>query len=152
MLYKGLDTLPYWKDFAPIVKSLGYDLLSIKVTKTGTQANINAVIVHGNCDISLNDCQKVHGALQEVAKTIFTEGFNMELSSPGIERNIKNAAEFAFFVNRTVRILTESDRDLTLWQSGVIKKVSGDSLLLSKENGEESSILYSDIAKAKLVL
>ena len=73
----------------------------------------------------------------------------MELTSPGIEHNIKNAAEFEIFTGRSVRIW---DKTVTDWVSGVIKCADQNSVTLEKEDGEKFTILYENIAKAKFLL
>ena len=73
----------------------------------------------------------------------------MELTSPGIEHNIKNAAEFEIFSGRAVRVW---DKTITDWVSGVIKCADQKSVTLEKEDGEIITVLYENIAKAKFLL
>jgi ribosome maturation factor RimP len=75
-----------------------------------------------------------------------TEDTTMELTSPGIEHNIKNAAEFAIFVGRNVRVW---DKTVTDWVSGKIVSADEKSVELEKEEGERFTVLFENIAKAK---
>ena len=72
----------------------------------------------------------------------------MEVTSPGMERNIKNAAEFALFVNLFVRVW---DTEVTDWVPGKIVAATTASLTLELESGEKKEIEYHRIAKAKLL-
>ena len=76
----------------------------------------------------------------------------MELTSPGMERNIKNAAEFALFKGREVRVW---DKTVTDWVGG--KVVSSDEKeIVLEQTGEDGSsvkktVSYDNIAKAKFI-
>ena len=71
----------------------------------------------------------------------------MEVTSPGMERHIKNAAEFSLFKGRDVKVWNTEISD---WISGVIK--DSDEHQLTLEVMEETKIIpYTNIAKAKLL-
>ena len=70
----------------------------------------------------------------------------MELTSPGIEHNIKNAVEFTVFTGRDVRVW---DKTVTDWVSGKIISADDKSVNLETESGEKLNISYENIAKAK---
>ena len=72
----------------------------------------------------------------------------MELTSPGIEHNIKNAAEFSVFKGRKVRVW---DKTVTDWVGGKILDADEKSVILEKEGGEKLSVSYENIAKAKFI-
>jgi ribosome maturation factor RimP len=72
----------------------------------------------------------------------------MEVCSPGMERNIKNAAEFAFFVGRDIRVWDKTVND---WVSGKIKSSDETQVTLAKEDGGDFSVAYENIAKAKFI-
>ena len=73
---------------------------------------------------------------------------SMEVTSPGLTRNIKNAAEFALFVGKNVRVW---DTDAADWTSGVIESAGTESLELKVSGtGETKTFAYEHIAKAKL--
>ena len=97
--------------------------------------------------ISVNDCAKVHRALLPRLEALLgTEETTMELTSPGIEHNIKNAAEFSVFIGRKVRVWDKTVND---WVGGKIKSADEKSVTLEKEEGESVTILFENIAKAK---
>ena len=73
----------------------------------------------------------------------------MELSSPGMERNIKNAAEFPFFVGRKIRVW---DKEKTDWVGGVLVSADEKSVVLKMEESEETkTVSLENIAKAKFI-
>ncbi|MBR7064133.1 MAG: ribosome maturation factor [Treponema sp.] len=149
MEYIPFSSLPYYSDCAPLVEGLGFRLLELKIVPAKTVVKISAVIASPDpsVHISVEDCSKVHHALQPRLEALLgTEETAMELTSPGIDRNIKNAAEFALFVNCNVRVWCRSVSD---WVKGVLLSSTDKELKLKTEEGEKT-ILYEDIAKAKL--
>lgn len=99
-------------------------------------------------DIGVNDCSKVHHALLPRLEAILgTEDTYMELTSPGMERNFKNAAEFSVFKGREVRVW---DKTVTDWVGGKIVSADEKSVTLEKD-GENQTISFENIAKAKFI-
>ena len=72
----------------------------------------------------------------------------MELTSPGIEHNIKNAAEFTIFTGYNVRVW---DKTITDWTGGKILSADDKSVTMETENGESFTVSYENIAKAKFI-
>jgi ribosome maturation factor RimP len=128
---------------------LGYKLVELHVVPQKT-VKITAVIasIDSTKDIGVNDCAKVHHALLPRLEAILgTEDTYMELTSPGMERNIKNAAEFEIFKGREVRVW---DKTVTDWVSGVIVSSDDKSVTMEKD-GETRVFSYENIAKAKFI-
>lgn len=150
MEYIPLETTEFYKDCAPLVEGLGYYLVELKIIRSGKTLKINSVIASkdSSVDIGVDDCAKVHHALLPRLEALLgTDNTYMELTSPGMERNLKNAAEFAFFKEKEVRVW---DKNISDWQSGIIKGSDDKSVILEKD-GEEKTFLFENIAKAKFI-
>jgi ribosome maturation factor RimP len=142
--------MSYYADCEPLVAGLGCRLVELRVLPRQGGFNVRAVIQASDpADvIGINECAKVHRTLfQRLEVIIGCQDISMEVTSPGTERNIKNAAEFALFSGRMVRVW---DRTLSDWISGKIVGASEDALSIEEELNTRS-IPYADIAKAKLV-
>ena len=155
MDYISLDSLPHYTECEKIVSELGYHLVELKFSKKGSTTYIQASITgeYASVNMGVNDCSKVHRVLlPKIEEMLGTEDTYMELTSPGMERNIKNAAEFALFKGREVRVW---DKNVTDWVGG--KVVSSDhksiTLGITQEDGTsvEKTVAYADIAKAKFI-
>jgi len=151
-----LDYTPYadvkfYAECAPLVEGLGFRLVELKIVPAKNVTKISAMIASADpsADIGVNDCAKVHRALLPRLEALLgTEDTSMELTSPGIEHNIKNAAEFALFAGREVRVW---DKTVSDWVGGKISGADAVSVRLECPSGEEITVLYSDIAKAKFL-
>ncbi len=155
MEYQALDSFPHYTECESIVSGMGYHLVELKFSKKGSTTYISAAITgeDASVNIGVNDCSKVHRVLLEkIEEMISSDDTYMELTSPGMERNIKNAAEFALFKGREVRVW---DKTITDWVGG--KVVSSDDKSITLEITQEGSpsqlktVSYADIAKAKFI-
>lgn len=150
MDFEPLESMPHYKECAPLVEGLGYTLVELRIAPAKGTTRISAVIASKDAtvDIGVNDCSKVHHALLPRLEAILgTEDTYMELTSPGMERNIKNAAEFAVFVGREVRVW---DKTVTDWVGGKIFSADDKSVTLDK-NGTAVTVSFENIAKAKFI-
>ena len=151
MEYTAYKDIKYYKECAALVEGLGYKLVDLKIVPSKTIQKISAVITSPDpkVNIGVNDCAKVHRVLLPRLEALLgTENTSMELTSPGIEHNIKNAAEFSVFTGRAVRVW---DKTVTDWVGGVIKEADEKSVKLEKEDGETVTVLFENIAKAKFI-
>lgn len=143
--------IKYYEDCAPLVEGLGFVLVDLKIIPTKTVTKISAVIASKDPaqNIGVNDCAKVHRALLTRLEALLgTEETTMELTSPGIEHNIKNAAEFTIFTGREIRIWDKTVND---WVHGKIYSADEKSVTLEQTDGTRATYLYENIAKAKFI-
>ncbi len=148
MEYLPLDKIPHFSECEPLVRGMGYVLVYLKIIPQKTVVRINAVIACKDAGASLgvDECSKVHRALLPRLQALLeTDQTYMELTSPGTDRNIKNAAEFALFEGREVRVW---DKNVSDWISGKILGADETSVALEVE-GQERKFRYEEIAKAK---
>ncbi len=151
MEYTSFKTIKYYPECAPLVEGLGFRLVELKVIPGKEVTKIGAIITSQDpaANISVNDCAKVHMALlPRLEALIGTDNTSMELTSPGIEHNLKNAAEFELFTGRDVRVF---DKTVTDWVGGKITTADEKSVTLEKEDGTSVTVLYENIAKAKFL-
>lgn len=151
MEYTSYKDVKYYKDCAPLVEGLGFKLVELKIVPGKEVTKISAMIASSdpNVNIGVNDCAKVHRVLLAKLEALLgTEETTMELTSPGIEHNIKNAAEFTVFTGRDIRVW---DKTVTDWVGGKIISADDKQVTMEKENGESLTVLYENIAKAKFI-
>ena len=155
MEYIPLDSYPHYAECEKIVSDLGFHLVELKISPQNGLTQILATITGENpqATIGVNDCSRVHKVLLPALEEILgTDNTYMELTSPGMERNIKNAAEFALFIGREIRVY---DKNATDWIGGKLSAADTKSLTLelTKEDGslEQKKLSFEDIAKAKFI-
>lgn len=152
MEYKSLFDEKYFADASKLVSALGYLLVELRVFQAKEQVQVKAVITNNidNTDgIGINDCAKVHRVLLPRMEALLSnDNIYMEVTSPGMERNIKNACEFEFFINHYVKLW---DTEKTDWVSGKIISSDTQQITIEVSEGEQQTYPYTKIAKAKLL-
>jgi ribosome maturation factor RimP len=102
----------------------------------------------GAAPLGHNDCIRVHRAIIPRLELAFPgEELSVEVSSPGIDRTIKDGVEMVHHIGRVVRCYCiDGSAD---WVAG--KLLAADSKGISLETGDgELRLAFQDIAKAKL--
>ena len=152
MEYIPLHSFQHYDECSKLVDGMGYYLVELKITPQKGVVQVQSVVACKNPgeNISVNDCARVHRQLLErLEELLGTDDISMELSSPGMERNIKNAAEFPFFVGRKIRVW---DKEKTDWVGGVLVSADEKSVVLKMEESEETrTVSLENIAKAKFI-
>ena len=144
----------YYQLISPVVEGLGFSI--VELTAANRQDGIHiSLVIYSPSGVSVKDCERVHrlaAARAEVASD--TRDVYFEVSSPGINRNIKNADEFGVFTGRRVKILCDGKSE---WLHGVIMSADAQNVVIesvetieNKNERTENKIPYSQIKKAKL--
>lgn len=130
----------------PVINGLGFSLVEFNSHRSRSNLTVNAII-YSESGVDLADCSTVYKTiLPRIELLEDSRDVNLEVSSPGISRNIKTIDEFNIFLGRKVRILKRDDSE---WIHGSIESVDDNSVNLN--NGKQTiSVSYADINKAKL--
>lgn len=148
MQYVQKETVPYFTDYEQLVTGLGYTLVSLHIIRQKS-LHLVKVVIHSKHGVGIDDCAKVHRVLLPRAEALLnSQDIQMEVSSPGLNRIIKDATEFQAFIGEHIKVLESSSSD---WLEGELLSADseGISLNISGEGGRRD-IQYADIKKAKL--
>jgi ribosome maturation factor RimP len=130
----------------PLLVGLGYSLVDITVGRLSGSTRVN-VIIYRKEGVGVDECAEVSGILFPRLETIEElDDPSLEVSSPGIDRIVRNPLEYDIFRGRGVRVLAGS---ATEWESGVIDRVEDGTLWL-KRGRETRGFAISGIRKARL--
>ncbi len=132
------------------VEALGYELVGIEFVRART-STLRIYIDHEN-GINVDDCADVShqvSAVMDVEDPI-TIAYNLEVSSPGLERPLFNAGHYQRFVGHEVLIVLRiAVQNRRKWQ-GIITSVEGEMITVNVE-GKDEVFALSNIQKANLV-
>ncbi|GJM43873.1 MAG: ribosome maturation factor RimP [Gemmatimonadota bacterium] len=142
-------------ELEPLVTAQGVDLVEVGVTPGGRRTVIQ-VVIHSEQGISHGDCRRVTravgGCLDESSSV--TGAYVVEVSSPGVNRVIKDAREFELFRGDAVRVVLNEDvpdRQVTGQAAGTRTLEEEVAVVVLREDGEESVIPWSRVARARLI-
>jgi ribosome maturation factor RimP len=137
---------PVFDALEPIARGLKLSLVEIVVSRHKGSTQIR-IVVYKNGDVGIADCSAFHrAALPRLELAFPGENMYIEVSSPGIDRLIKDGSEFRHYNGHRVRCYRT---DTSAWSSGVL--VSSDETGITlEEKGERFTLSYEVIAKARL--
>ena len=128
----------------PTVTELGYRIWDITYGKIGADYHLE-ITIDSDEGINIDDCEKVHRAIDPILDEVDPiEGFYyLEVSSPGIERELRTEEHITAFLGARVEAKLFSPKDgkravrgtlLSLEESGAvrIKEDAGNEMLLEK--------------------
>jgi ribosome maturation factor RimP len=136
------------------VDGLGYELVDTELSNRGRMLRIfidkPAAGPQGAGGVTVDDCARVSNQLARVLEVEDVDYDRLEVSSPGLDRPLKKAADFARFAGEqarlTLRVPLAGRRNFT----GVMRAVAEGKLQLETESGMVSLDL-ANIDKARLV-
>jgi len=140
------ETIALQESLETILDGLGLKLIEFTVSRHKGSTQIRAVIYNGT-SVGVDDCSRAHHAIMPRLELAFGGGdIYLEVSSPGIDRLIKDVAEFAHYIGRGIRCYRT---DISDWSAGILESADDKGIVLK---GKEGSIQmgYEVIAKAKL--
>jgi ribosome maturation factor RimP len=129
-----------------VLKGLKYGLVELSVSRQKSGVRIRLVIYNGSA-IGTDDCSKVHRAVMPRLELAFEgQDIYLEVSSPGIDRLIKDKAEFAFYRGRGVKCYRG---DITEWTAGILESFDEEGIVLQTKEGAVR-LDFDNIIKARL--
>lgn len=134
----------------PAVTALGYELVGVEYAPLG-HGGVLRIYIDKPGGVTLDDCARashqVSGVL-DVEDPIHSH-YDLEVSSPGVERPLFRAEHYARFAGSRARIRTFAPIEGQRNFSGVLQGVSGAEVVL-EEDGRVVRVALSNIAKAHL--
>ena len=141
---------------APAVEAAGYRLVRLRVMG-GKRKTLQVMAERPNGSMDVGDCAELSRKLSEVLEAAdpIAEKYVLEVSSPGIDRPLTDAADFKRFTGHEARVEMKLPLDGRKRFKGNIAGVQ-DSVVLMQVTGEHGQqtvgLPLADIAEAKLVL
>lgn len=136
----------------PIVVSLGFELVGVEFLSQGKHSLLRVYIDSEN-GINLDDCGTVSHQLSGLldVEDVIRGHYNLEVSSPGLDRPLFSEAHFKRFVGAEAKLKIAAPIDGSRKFRGVIRGVSADKQLSLDVDGTEIQIPLDQIEKANLV-
>ena len=128
------------------VEALGYELVGIEFVRGRTSTL--RIYIDSEDGINVDDCADVSHQVSAVldVEDPITVAYNLEVSSPGLDRPMFTAEHYVRFTGEEVAMAVQNRRK---WQ-GIIKAVDGEMITVTVE-GKDEVFALSNIQKANLV-
>lgn len=137
----------------PVLVDLGYDLVRVQVSgKKHLTLQVMAERRDG-AGMTVDDCAGISRAISAMldVENPIEEAYDLEVSSPGIDRPLVRERDYERYAGFDVRIETTHTIDGRRRFKGKLLGI-GDGTVNLKLDGETVTLPLSDIQKAKLIL
>ena len=137
----------------PSLEALGYSLVLVRLADGSRRKTLTIMAERADeVPMSFNDCTEISrtvSALLEVEDPIAGE-YDLEVSSPGIDRPLTKLADFKRFAGEEAKVETLLPIDGRKRFRGVIEGVKGELVILAMPEGKVE-IPFSHVRTAKLI-
>jgi len=135
----------------PAVGALGYELWGIERAVSGRRTLLR-IYIDSPDGISVEDCARVSGSITGVLEVEdpIAGPYDLEISSPGLDRRIFTLEQFRRYTGHTVRVRLRSPMHGKRKISGIIKEIDSEAVVLM-DTGAEYRLALRDMDHARLV-
>ena len=136
----------------PTVESLGYRLWDVVYAQIGTEYHLELTIDSPE-GLSISDCERVHRAVDPILDEHdpIEGSYRLEVSSPGIERELRTTAHLTASVGEVVEVRLFKAQDGKKSFVGALSETSEESVTLVLPDDSEISFLRKDISRIHTV-
>ncbi len=135
----------------PLIEPSGFELLEVEYQKEGNNWILRLFIDHEK-GIDLDDCQMVSNLVSDELDKLdpIPHAYLLEVSSPGIDRPLKNARDFQRFQGHQVRIKLFVPKSGKKDYQGELMGIE-DGLVVIRSANEKLFFRLEEIAKANIM-
>jgi ribosome maturation factor RimP len=137
---------------ASVAEDCGYELFDIGLLGVGKRTLLR-VFIDKEGGVTLDDCEIFSRRLEALldVEDPIVGPYTLEVSSPGLDRPLKNLSDFKRNVGRMVRIITKESIDNESFFTGRLEGVDDFSLRLSLAGGKREVVIpLNGVSKARL--
>lgn len=131
----------------PIIENLGYSVYDVMYQKEGKE-NYLRIFIDSPNGIGLNDCELVNNGITDILdeKDYIKAQYYLEISSPGLERNLRRKEQFENNIGSKVEIHLYKQIDGKKEIVGILKEYNEEYIIV-----DDIKIENKNIASAKTV-
>jgi ribosome maturation factor RimP len=135
----------------PVVEAAGLELWDVEVRGQGGRLVLRVTVDReGGVDVDT-----IAQASERLSRRLDLEGFSdrpysLEVSSPGVERPLREPRHFERSVGRTVKVKTAAPIEGRRVHVGALVSADADAIVIASDGGE-LRVPYADIASARTV-
>jgi ribosome maturation factor RimP len=135
----------------PTIERLGYELSDLEV-KLGGRGGVVRIFIDRPDGISLDDCERVSQAVSALldVEDPLPGQYNLEVSSPGLDRKLTKVEHFQRFAGETVKVQMRFPIEGRKRFRGTLVS-SNDENIVVEVDGEPHSLPMATIDTARLV-
>ena len=125
----------------PIIENLGYKVYDVIYQKEGKD-NYLKIFIDSDKGIDLNDCEKVNNSVNNILdeKDYIKAQYYLEISSPGLERNLRRDEQFLDNINKKIEVHLYNSINNNKTVTGILKEYNENNIVMDDIKIEKSNI------------
>ena len=135
----------------PLAEELGYFLWDVEYVKEGADMYLR-ITIDSEEGITLDDCEKMHRAIDSLLDEAdpIDDAYHLEISSPGIERDLKNEMQINACEGWDVEVRLYAPINGSKSHLGVLVGLDEENnVVIQTESGEEQKFPRASVASLK---
>lgn len=134
------------------INELGFEIEYIEYVKEGDRNILRIVLDKKDGIVTIDDCELVSRDVEDRVDNLVSGEYVLEVSSPGVERQIKNLRLYNKYVNNEIYVkLFKKDEDGKEF-TGILNQVNDEEkYIVLKLDNKDKKISLKDIATAHTV-
>ncbi len=155
MLTNTVKESRLYQEIEQLMSAIGLRTVEASAADIQGSKMLKVVVYKEGSEVNTDDLATAYNIIYPRYSVIFSDrDLQLEVSSPGLQRTLKDVIEFSVFRGKGVRCYSVPD---SCYIIGTIESCDDESVTLSDyskegkdESGKAITLLFSDIAKAKL--
>ena len=135
------------------VKELGYSIWDVEYMKIGTEKHLE-ITIDSEKGIDISDCEKVHRVIEVIIDEAdpIDEMYYLDVSSPGLERNIRTSEHFEKCVGEVIemKLFSALDGKKSLVGELIAYDAVSDKITVKEKSGNEYAVDRKLVSKANV--
>ncbi len=142
-----------------VAASRGLDIFDVELRREGGQQVLRVVLdrpgpnLTAEDSVSIEDCARVSeelSAILDVEDAVPANRYTLEVSSPGLDRPLRHAADYERFAGRRAKIVVAEPIARQTAFAGRLRGVDGEDVLFESEGGKPVRLPLRLITRARL--
>jgi ribosome maturation factor RimP len=136
----------------PLLAEKAMELVDVEFRREG-HGWVLRLYIDREDGITVDDCADVSREISRYldVEELIEHAYHLEVSSPGLERPLKKAADYVRFIGRTARIRLRDAKGEDRVLVGILRGMEKEAVILEVD-GQKVSLAEEQISKARLVL
>lgn len=132
------------------VNSLGFEIEYVENVNEAGNNIIRIVLDKDTGSVSIDDCEKVSRAIEDTIDKMISKEYVLEVSSPGLERQLKNIKLYKKYEGKEVFIKLFKKIDNLKEFTGILEEVNtqDNTIIVRLENEEKLTLNIEQISSA----
>lgn len=141
-----------------VARSHGLEIFDVELKREGQQQILRVMIdkpgpsARPEESVSVEDCEQVSREMDAIldVEDIVPHRYTLEVSSPGLDRPLRHAADYSRFAGRRAKIVLSEPVSRQTAFAGVLRGLDGEDVLFESEGGKHLRLPLRLVRRARL--